>query len=125
MSTLALPSGFTETTLFDGTRMTDMVWLSNENMLVTLKEGIVNLHVPGNDYEYREKTLALDISQNTCTETERGLGSIQLHPNFETNHYIYLYYTFPKFGNCDRESPNNGPINRLSRWTFRSNHQYY
>jgi FtsP/CotA-like multicopper oxidase with cupredoxin domain len=116
--TLALPSGFTETTLFDGTRMTDMVWLSNENMLVTLKEGIVNLHVPGNDYEYREKTLALDISQNTCTETERGLGSIQLHPNFETNHYIYLYYTFPKFGNCDRENPNNGPINRLSRWTF-------
>ena len=119
--TLALPSGFAETTLFEGTRMTDMVWLSNENMLVTLKEGIVNLHVPGNDHAYQEKTRALDIRDKTCTETERGLGSIQLHPDFDTNNYLYVYYTFPKFGNCDRENSNDGPVNRLSRWTFDPN----
>lgn len=116
--TLALPPGFAEKTLFDGTRMTDMVWLSNDNMLVTLKEGIVNLHVPDSDYEYSEKVRALDIRSITCTETERGLGSIQLHPNFETNNYLYIYYTFPKFGNCDQENESDGPVNRLSRWTF-------
>ena len=33
------------------------------------------------------------------------------------NHCSYTYYTYPKFGNCD-EDPDDGPVNRLSRWTW-------
>jgi len=29
----------------------------------------------------------------------------------------YTYYTYPKFGNCD-ENTDDGPVNRLSRWTW-------
>jgi len=29
----------------------------------------------------------------------------------------YTYYTTPKFGNC-KEDPDDGPVNRLSRWTY-------
>ena len=116
---LALPPGFTEKTIINKDYMTDMVWMANKAMLVTLKEGIVNLHIPGNDYEYDQVTRALDIRDIVCTETERGLGSIQLHPRFEENGWLYLYYTFPKHSNCDEENPDTGPVNRLSRWTFR------
>lgn len=30
----------------------------------------------------------------------------------------YLYYTYPKFGNCDEGIEDSGPVNRLSRWTW-------
>ena len=33
-------------------------------------------------------------------------------------HSSYLYYTYPKFGNCDEGNDESGPVNRLSRWTF-------
>lgn len=124
-TSLAIPAGFTEKTLFDGNRMTDFAWMERDVMLVSLKEGIINAHYPGDDYEYSQHNRVLDIRDIVCTETERGLGSIALHPNFDgtssndtTFNFIYLYYTFPKYGNCDRENPSNGPVNRLSRWKF-------
>lgn len=30
----------------------------------------------------------------------------------------YLYYTYPKFGNCDEGNEESGPVNRLSRWIW-------
>lgn len=119
--THAVPPGFKEYSLFGGDRMTDMVWLpGNDYMLVSFKEGIIDVHYPGVNYDYVQSTTrALDIRDNVCTETERGLGSIQLHPQFGiSNTWIYMYYTFSKFGNCDRENSTNGPVNRLSRWTY-------
>ena len=31
--------------------------------------------------------------------------SIAVDPQFETNHYIYLYYTFKKYGICPYDQP--------------------
>ena len=37
-----------------------------------------------------------------------------MHPQFATNQYIYVYYTYPKFGVCDSVAP----VNRLSRFVL-------
>ena len=64
------------------------------------------------------KKTVLGITNRTCVFNERGLGAIQLHPKFDSNGWIYIYYTFPKYGNCDEENRNSGPVNRLSRWVW-------
>ena len=46
------------------------------------------------------------ITLNVNTDGERGLIGIAVDPGFQTNHYIYLYYTLP-----------DGSRNRISRFT--------
>lgn len=41
---------------------------------------------------------------------ERGLIGLAFDPDFETNHYLYVYYTVPAEGT-------NAPFNRISRFT--------
>ncbi|UCH24518.1 MAG: PQQ-dependent sugar dehydrogenase, partial [Trueperaceae bacterium] len=62
-------------------------------------------------------TPAIDLSGVMCTNGERAMGDVAVHPNFEANHYIYIYYTFNKFGTCN-ESEIDGPVNRLSRFVL-------
>ncbi len=61
-----------------------------------------------------------------CNNGERGLLGVALDPDFGTNRYIYLYYTFDRAGTgaC---SPTGGavwtssfPANRVSRFTMDS-----
>ena len=46
---------------------------------------------------------ALDISGRICTDGERGLLGVAVDPNFATNNYVYLYYTYKKHGVCPTE----------------------
>ena len=64
-------------------------------------------------------TAALDISAKVCSNSERGLLGVAVDPSFTpaVNNYIYLYYTFAKFGVCDTSGPNT-PVNRVSRFTL-------
>ena len=39
---------------------------------------------------------------------------------FATNHFIYLFYTFKKFGGCEFNTP-NAPVNRVSRFVLGNN----
>jgi glucose/arabinose dehydrogenase len=55
-----------------------------------------------------------------CANSERGVEGVEVHPDFETNRYIFIYYTFNKNGNCD-EDPFIGPVNRLSRFVLPTN----
>lgn len=41
---------------------------------------------------------------------EGGLQGIALHPNFDANHFVYLYYTYGETG--------GNTLNRVSRYTF-------
>lgn len=52
------------------------------------------------------------LSLPTTLEGEHGLMGIALDPDFDTNKYIYLYYTNPKKTN------DNKLINHLSRFTY-------
>eukprot|EP00978_Attheya_sp_CCMP212_P020850 scaffold60247_cov48-Attheya_sp.AAC.1 len=92
---------------------TDIAWTPDGRVLVATKGGIVKVY----DENFKEKATALDVSKVLCTESERGLLSILVHPNFEDNNYIYVYYMHKgEGGNCDTDHAQNGPSSRLSRF---------
>jgi glucose/arabinose dehydrogenase len=62
----------------------------------------------------------LDLRSIVCTERERGLEGVAVDPDFSTNQYIYLYYTFKKHGGCDIQTAQT-PVNRVSRFTLPPN----
>lgn len=84
----AEPSGFTEETIFKNGFMTDLTFTSDDRMFVTQKVGLVHIYEPGTDYKYDDETTVLDIVDIVCYENERGLGGIQLHPDFDSNGYM-------------------------------------
>ena len=65
-------------------------------------------------------TPALDLSAVMCTETERGLLGVAVDPQFASNGFIYVYYTFKKSASCPRNAPGY-PVNRVSRFKMTGN----
>jgi len=64
--------------------------------------------------------LILDLEDKICTNGERGLQNIAIHPNFIKNHFVYLFYTKFKEG-CleDKTEPReNHPYNVVARFTM-------
>lgn len=113
----AVPDGFLEEQLIQGPRyMTDLVFADDAHIFVSVKDGLVHVHedLEGN-FDFTREQVALDITDIVCTGTEEGLGGVQVHPNFEENRWIYLYYTFMKHGTCEPEV-DDSPVNRLSRF---------
>jgi glucose/arabinose dehydrogenase len=51
-------------------------------------------------------------SSSICTNSERGLLGIAVHPDFASNRYVYLFYTF--------ERPDGSCVNRVSRFQFQA-----
>ncbi|KAG7351257.1 PKD domain containing protein [Nitzschia inconspicua] len=84
-------------------------------LLLIQKEGKVK--VLEDPDESPDSEVIFDLSGYMCTETERGLHSITIHPDFESNLYVYLYYTKFKEG-CLTEDLENGPWNVLTRFTM-------
>jgi glucose/arabinose dehydrogenase len=68
-------------------------------------------------------TPALDLKSEICDNKERGLLGLAVDPNFSTNHYVYLYYTYRKHGVCPQDQPasNKNPVNRVSRFVMDGN----
>ena len=60
---------------------------------------------------------AVDVSAKLCSDKERGLLGVAVDPAFASNHYVFMYYTFKKFGVCDYNTPNS-PVNRVSRFVL-------
>jgi glucose/arabinose dehydrogenase len=62
--------------------------------------------------------IILDLTGNNhmCTNGERGLQSIEVHPNFSDNRWVYLFYN--KYQAECLEDPNKGPHNVLARFTM-------
>jgi hypothetical protein len=84
----AVPSGFTERTIFEDPRMNDLSFTSDERMFVIQKMGLVSIREPGVNYQYEIGTTVLDIVDIVCEENERGLGGLALHPNFDSNGWM-------------------------------------
>lgn len=83
------PDGFGERQLFKNGFMTDLTFTSDGRMFVTQKIGLVHIYEPGDDFEYGgDEVTVLDIVDDVCYENERGLGGIQLHPNFDSNGWM-------------------------------------
>jgi glucose/arabinose dehydrogenase len=86
-------------------------------LLLSSKEGIVR--VLEDPDESDETMVVLDIEDRICHNGERGLQSIRPHPDFAENRFIYLFYASLREG-C-LEDINDGPPNRLSRFTMDAN----
>ncbi len=63
---------------------------------------------------------AIDISAKVCADFERGLLGVAVDPAFGSNGYVYLYYTFKKFGSCPANTASS-PVNRVSRFVMSGN----
>jgi glucose/arabinose dehydrogenase/regulation of enolase protein 1 (concanavalin A-like superfamily) len=68
------------------------------------------------------KTLMLDLSNQTQGWDDSGMMGIAFHPNFLTNRYLFVYYTYVPLGtvigNPTTRPPTNTPNrDRLSRFT--------
>lgn len=65
-------------------------------------------------------TPAVDLGSRICVNGERGLLGVAVDPDFASNNFIYLYYTFNKFATCPAGQPTNpnNPVNRVSRFTL-------
>lgn len=87
-----------------------IVFLPDNSMLVTERAGRVRRVTSTGQLE--EKPL-LELSVVKEIQGEGGLHGITLHPDFEKNKYVYVYYTYENIGN---ES-----LNRVVRYTYENN----
>lgn len=75
----------------------------------------------GDLYVYQNGALvaqpALSLGSAACANSERGLLGVAVDPSFASNGYIYLFYSYQKFGVCD-SGASNSPVNRVSRFTL-------
>ncbi|HQV01510.1 MAG TPA: PQQ-dependent sugar dehydrogenase, partial [Bacteroidia bacterium] len=95
------PSGFSQIQLANGINApTAMAFAPDNRIFICRKNGQILIFKNG----------ALNatpfVSINTTPSGERGLLGIALDPNFETNNYVYVYYTLA-----------SGARNRISRFT--------
>lgn len=99
---VSLPPGFTRTVLEEGLNTpVAMDFAPDGRLFVTEKEG--NLRIIKNGQLLSEPFLTVPVNDFS----ERGLLGITFDPDFETNRYLYVYYTRA-----------NEPIkNRVSRFT--------
>ena len=106
----SLPSGFVHETVFGGLFLpTAVAFLPNGAILIATKPGLVYLYVDG---ALAEAPL-LDISDRVNDFVDRGLLSLAVDPDFETNGYLYLLYTF----DADPEDYEGAKVSRLGRFT--------
>jgi glucose/arabinose dehydrogenase len=98
------PPGFIDTLVASGLdRPTAMAFDPGGRLFVTLQDGGLRVIRDG-------KLLpAPFVSLTVDSVGERGLLGVAFDPNFNSNHYVYVYYTVPGSG-----SPSH---NRLSRFT--------
>ena len=103
-----------------GAKPTGLAFAPDGRMLITLKTGQLRVYKNGQLLQ----TPALALSSRLCSNHEAGLLGIALDPGFGTagNNYVYLYYTFKKFGSvCPTDwnpaNPDN-PVNRVSRFVM-------
>ena len=112
-SAAAVPEGFDDQHVTTLPRPTAMAFTPDERLLIAGKLGALRVY----EDDALLPTAALDLTDRVCSDSERGLLGIAVDPEFGANRFIYLYYTFNKFGVCDRNTP-TAPVNRISRFVL-------
>ncbi len=87
----ALPSGFAQTLVAEGLNPTCMALAPDGRIFLAQKDGRVMI------YHTLENQLHAQpfVTLSTDAFNERGLNGIALHPDFEMQPWVYLYYTLP------------------------------
>ncbi|MDX6645607.1 MAG: hypothetical protein QOK40_1334 [Miltoncostaeaceae bacterium] len=109
----AVPAGFSDSLVTKvGGGPSEVAWTPDGRMLIGTKNGQVRVHTR----TALLPTPALDLAGVSCTDAERGLQGIAVHPQFAANHFVYVYYNFAKFGPCTAIA--TAAVNRLSRFVL-------
>ena len=111
-----LPSGFKDELVTSVQNPTALAFTPDGRMLVASRAGRLLVYKNG----ALLSAPALDISAKTCSNIERGLLGVAVDPNFSTNRYVYLFYTYKKHGVCPSLQPTNpnNPVHRVSRFVM-------
>lgn len=109
----AVPPDFEDTLVTKVSGPTALAFTPDRRMLITSHFGELRVYKNG----ALLPAPAIDLGPRICSDKERGLLGVAVDPAYSdpTNHYIYLYYTFKKFGGCEYSS-SQSPVNRVSRF---------
>ena len=97
----AVPNGFEDTLVTKVSGPTALAFTPDGRMLITSHFGTLWVYQDG----ALRATPALDYSQRICSDKERGLLGVTVDPGFASDRFIYLYYTYKKFGVCEENPP--------------------
>jgi glucose/arabinose dehydrogenase len=107
---VTLPPGFADEAVTSVPVPTALAFTGAGDMLITTQSGTLRVRTPGG-----VMTTALTLGSRVCANSERGLLGVAVDPAFAINGFVYLYYTFNKFGTCPL-SGSSTPVNRVSRF---------
>jgi glucose/arabinose dehydrogenase len=110
----SLPAGFVDELVATVELPTDLAFTPDGRLLVTTQAGVLRVIEKGRLL----RRPALDLRTQVCRDRERGLVGVTVDPHFSTNHLVYVYYTFKKFGSCPTRS-DEAPVNRTVRYRLR------
>ena len=113
----ALPVGFEDMVVATVASPTALAFTPDGRLLITTQPGKLWIVQNG----ALVATPALDLGPVLCTNLERGLLGVAVDPDFASNRFIYLYYTFNKFRSCPSVISPSLPVNRVSRFTLADN----
>ena len=116
----AIPTGFVDEVVANVAGPTALAFTPDGRLLIAQQSGQLRIVQNGSLLA----TSALDLSSIICSNVERGLLGIAIDPNFATNNYVYLFYTYDQLGNksCQLSDPSpNNPVNRVSRFVLPAN----
>ena len=116
LAAVSVPPGFTDQLVTVVQRPEALAWTPNGRMLIANHQGFVYVYQNG----ALRQNPAIDLRAKMCRSVEWGLNGLALDPDFASNHYVYLYYTFNKFNSCATDDPSS-PVNRVSRFTLGNN----
>jgi glucose/arabinose dehydrogenase len=89
---VTLPAGFAEQVVFSGlTQPTELEFSPDGRVFVAEKGGRIKVY---DDLADTTPTLFADLSTNVHNQWDRGLLGMALAPNFPTNPWVYVLYTY-------------------------------
>src|SRR3954453_11122583 len=115
----ASSAGFTDTAVYSVSSPTALASTPDGRLLITQDAGQLRVVRDGN----LVAAPAVNLQSRTCSEGERGLNGVAVDPGFATNHFVYLHWTYNKFGFCgvdSAQSPVTGSPGMCSGTTTRS-----
>jgi glucose/arabinose dehydrogenase/PKD repeat protein len=118
-----VPPGFVDELVATVGSPTALAFTPDGRLLITTQQGLVRVFSAG----ALLATPALNLGGTTgganvlCSNSERGLLGITVDPQFASNGFVYLYYTFNKGDTACPTSNATKPVNRVSRFTMAGN----
>ena len=98
-----LPEGFRDELILEIQAPTAFDFTPDGRMIIATQPGQLSI------WDEQKRILALDLVAVTCSRIEQGMLGVAVDPDFRTNRFIYIYYTFDEEGEC---------VNRVSRFTL-------